>query len=120
MNGKKEVKKMMNYRVEFTEQENGYCYTGEWDTEIVEAETAEEAIELLKAHFEENGGSADAYIYRVRLEKVILYGLDEEVMVNMEQDTFVDEETGYEIYVTEDGRWIAEDDAIGEWVQIRA
>ena len=41
-------------------------------------------------------------------------------MVNMEQDTFVDEETGYEIYVTEDGRWIAEDDAIGEWVQIRA
>ena len=58
--------------------------------------------------------------YRVKLEKVILYGLDEEVMVNMEQDTFVDEETGYEIYVTEDGRWIAEDDAIGEWVQIRA
>ena len=71
MNGKKEVKKMMNYRVEIT-------------------------------------------------EKVTLYGLDEEVMVNMEQDTFVDEETGYEIYVTEDGRWIAEDDAIGEWVQIRA
>ena len=57
---------MMNYRVEFTEQENGYCYTGGWDTEIVEAETAEEAIELLKAHFAENDGDPEAYIYRVR------------------------------------------------------
>lgn len=39
--------------------------------------------------------------------------------VDTAQETFVDEETGYEIYVTEDGRWIAEDEAIGEWVQIK-
>ena len=111
---------MRNYRVEFTEQENGYCYTGGWDTEIVEAETAEEAIELLKSHFDENDGNSEDYIYRIRnMENVTLHGLDEEVTVYMEQKTFTDEETGYEIYVTEDGRWIAEDDAIGEWVQIR-
>lgn len=55
---------MKEYRVEFTEQENGYCYRGQWDTEIVEGETAEEAIELLKAHFVENGGDPEAYIYR--------------------------------------------------------
>lgn len=111
---------MRNYRVEFTEQENGYCYTGGWDTEIVEAETAEEAIELLKAHFDENDENSEDYIYRIiNMEKVTLHGLDEEVTVYMEQKTFTDEETGYEIYVTEDGRWIAEDDAIGEWVQIR-
>lgn len=53
------------------------------------------------------------------LEKVMLNGLNEEVLVDMEQETFADENTGYEIYVTEDGRWIAEDDAIGEWVQIK-
>ena len=53
------------------------------------------------------------------MEKVRLYGLDVDVMVNMEQETFIDPDTGYEIYITEDGRWIAEDDAIGEWVQIK-
>ena len=103
---------MREYRVEFTEKENNYNCTGEWYTEVVEAETAEEAIELLKAHFDENGGDSEDYIYRIRnMEKVTLHGLDEEVTVYMEQKTFTDEETGYEIYVTEDGRWIAEDDA---------
>ena len=57
---------LKEYRVEFTEQENGYFYTGGWDTEIVEAGTAKEAIELLKAHFTENGGDPDDFIYRVR------------------------------------------------------
>lgn len=102
---------MREYRVEFTEKENNYNYTGEWYTEVVEAEIAEEAIELLKAHFDENGGDSEDYIYRIRnMEKVTLHGLDEEVAVYMEQKTFTDEETGYEIYVAEDGRWIAEDD----------
>ena len=53
------------------------------------------------------------------MEKVKLYGLDVDVMVNMEQETFIDSDTGYEIYIAEDGRWIAEDDAIGEWVQVK-
>lgn len=111
---------MKEYRVEFTEQGNGYCYTGGWDTEIVEAETAEEAIELLKAHFTENGGDPDDFIYRIRnLETVTLYGLNEKTTVYMGQKTFTDTDTGYEIYIAEDGRWIAEDDATGEWVQVK-
>lgn len=112
---------MKEYRVEFTEQGDGYCYTGMWDTEIVEAETAEEAIELLKAHFTENGGDPDDFIYRIRnLETVTLYGLNEKTTVYMEQKTFIDPDTGYEIYITKDGRWITEDDAIGEWVQVKS
>ncbi len=54
-----------------------------------------------------------------KMEKIKIYGMDEEVMVNLDQDTFIDEATGYEIYIAEDGRWIAEDDALGEWVQIK-
>lgn len=37
----------------------------------------------------------------------------------MSQKPIFDEETGYYLFKTEDGRWIAQDDAIGEWVQIR-
>ena len=111
---------MKEYRVEFTEQENGYCYTGGWDNEIVEAKTAEEAVELLKANILENGGDPNEFIYRVRhLETVTLYGLNEKAAVYMEQKTFIDPDTGYEIYIAEDGRWITEDNAIGEWVQVK-
>ena len=111
---------MKEYRVEFTEQENGYRYGGMWDTEITEAETAEEAVELLKANILENGGDPNEFIYRVRhLETVTLYGLNEKTTVYMGQKTFTDLETGYEIYVAEDGRWIAEDDATGEWIQVK-
>lgn len=53
------------------------------------------------------------------MEKVRLYGLDVDVMVNMEQKTFIDPDTRYEIYITEDGRWVAEDDATGGWVQVK-
>ena len=53
------------------------------------------------------------------MEKVKLYGLDVNAMVNMEQETFIDPDTGYEIYIAENGRWVAEDDAIGEWVQVK-
>lgn len=55
----------------------------------------------------------------VMREIVTIYGLDEEVEVDMNQKTFIDQDTGYTIYVTENGRWIAEDDALGEWVQIK-
>ena len=112
---------LKEYRVEFTEQKNGYCYNGMWDTEIAEAETAEEAIELLKVHFTENGGDPGEFIYRVgNLETVTLYGLNEKTTVYMGQETFIDPNTGYEIYIAEDGRWVAEDDAIGEWVQVKS
>ena len=57
---------MEEFRVEYTEQENNYNYSGTWAVEIVEAETAEEAIELLKQHFIENDVDPAIYIYRVR------------------------------------------------------
>ena len=39
--------------------------------------------------------------------------------VDLNQETFIDEETFYLIYIAEDGSWIAEDDALGEWVQVK-
>ena len=57
---------MEEFRVEYTEQENYYTYSGTWTVEIVEAETAEEAIELLKQHYIENDVDPAIYIYRVR------------------------------------------------------
>lgn len=62
----KEEAKVREYRVEFTEKENGYCYMGEWGTEIVEAETAEEAVELLKAYFTESEEDCERFVYRIR------------------------------------------------------
>ena len=56
---------MKKYRVEYTEQENNYTFAGMWADEIVEAETANEAIELLKQYFTENDTNPDDYIYRV-------------------------------------------------------
>ena len=34
---------MKEFHVHYTDAPEGYCYTGQWDTEIVEAESAEEA-----------------------------------------------------------------------------
>ena len=111
---------LKEYRVFYTESEHGYTYRGEWYDETVTAETAEAAIELLKAYILENGGDPNDFIYRVRhLETVTLYGLNEKTTVYMGQKTFIDTDTGYEIYIAEDGRWIAENDAIGEWVQVK-
>ena len=59
---------MKEFRVEYTEQENNYTFTGMWADEIVEAETAEEAIELLKQHFVENDADPEDYIYRTHID----------------------------------------------------
>ena len=53
------------------------------------------------------------------IETVRLFWLNERVKVYIRQKPIFDKETGYDIYISEDGRWIAQDDAIGEWVQIR-
>ena len=58
---------MEEFRVEYTGQENNYSYSGTWADEIVEAETAEEAIELLKQHFIENDATPEDYIYRAHI-----------------------------------------------------
>ena len=59
---------MKEFRVEYTEQENYYSFTGTWAVEIVDAETVEEAIELLKQHFIENDADPEDYIYRTHID----------------------------------------------------
>ena len=63
---------MEEFRVEYTEQENNYTYSGTWAVEIVEAEAAEEAVELLKQHCIENDVDPAIYIYRVRNDSEII------------------------------------------------
>lgn len=58
------------YKVEITEEENGYCYTGEWDGDFlpkgyVEAVNEREAEELAREYIRDNDGDPDEYIYRV-------------------------------------------------------
>ena len=55
---------MKNIRVEFTEKENNYTFTGEWYEEVVEAETKEEAIEIIKSWLTEQGEDCERFIYR--------------------------------------------------------
>ena len=45
---------MKEFYVHYTDAAEGYCYTGQWDTEIVEAESAEEAVELVKDYILES------------------------------------------------------------------
>lgn len=59
---------MKKFRVEYTEHENNYNYSGTWADEIVEAETAEEAIELLKQYFIDNDADPEDYIYRTHID----------------------------------------------------
>lgn len=61
---------MNKYKVEMTEKENTYCYTGEWDSDFysenyIEAENEDEAIEFAKNYLNENGSNADDYIFRI-------------------------------------------------------
>ena len=62
---------MKKFVVEITAAENGYCFTGEWDSDFVpggyiEAENEEEAEDLARTYINENGGDAEDYIYRVK------------------------------------------------------
>lgn len=68
---------MKKFRVEMTDAVNGYCFTGEWDSDFcpddIEAETEEEAIEFAKDYFVEqciNIGNDDIdvedYIFRAK------------------------------------------------------
>ena len=63
---------MEEFRVEYTEQENNYTYSGTWAVELVDAETAEEASELLKQHFIEIDVEPEICIYRVRNDSEII------------------------------------------------
>lgn len=61
---------MKKFYVEMTEEENGYCYTGEWACAFpqgyVEAESEEEAIAFAKSYVSEHGADDNAYIYRAK------------------------------------------------------
>lgn len=51
------------YRVDYTFKEDGYTYRGEWYSEDVQAESEDEAIELVKQWIDEIGGDSDMFIY---------------------------------------------------------
>lgn len=61
---------MKKFIVEMTAQENGYGYTGEWDSDFIqnpiEADSEEEAIEFAKDYLNENGDCASNFIFRTR------------------------------------------------------
>lgn len=51
------------YRVDYIFKEDGYTYTGEWYSEDVQAESEDEAIELIKQWIDEIGGDSDMFVY---------------------------------------------------------
>lgn len=113
-------KYLTTYCVEFTEKTNNYNYIGKWYCEYVIADYAEQAIEILKDKIAEQGDNPDKYIYTIKgIESVNLFWTNDVVRFYTKQDPIFDENTGLYLFKTEDGRWIAQDDAIGEWLQIR-
>lgn len=79
------------YKVEFTEQENNYCYTGGWDDVIIAAESEEEAIELAKDWINENMVSYPyesmvRYPYEIEDGKIIFPGLESEKYIYRVKD----------------------------------
>ena len=112
--------KLLIYRVEFTGKNNDNVYLQEWFREFVIAENGKQAIEFLKHRLNITGNNPENYIYTIKgIETVYLFWNNESIKVYMSQKPVFDEETDYYLYKTEDGRWIAHDDAIDEWVQIR-
>jgi len=61
---------MKKFNIEITEQENGYGFTGEWDSDFIqdpiEAESEEEAIEFAKDYINEHEANANDYIFRAK------------------------------------------------------
>lgn len=112
--------KLLIYRVEFIVKNNDNVYLQEWLREFVIAENGKQAIEFLKHQLNITGNNPENYIYTIKgIETVYLFWNNESAKVYMSQKPVFDLETGYYLYKTEDGRWIAKDEAIGEWVQIR-
>ena len=90
-----------------------------WFREFITAENGKQAIEFLKRQLNITGNNPENYIYTIRgIGTVCLFWNNEPVKVYMAQKPVFDEETGYYIFKTGDGRLIAEDEAIGEWIQI--
>ena len=111
---------LLIYRVEFTGKNNDNVYLQEWFREFITAENGKQAIEFLKRRLNNTGNKSENYIYTIRgIETVYLFWNHESVKVYMKQKPIFDEDTNYYLFKTEDGRWIAYDGAIGEWVQIR-
>ena len=111
---------LLKYRVEFTRKNNDNIYVQEWSQEFIIAENGKQAIEFLKHQLNITGNNPENYIYTIRgIETVYLFWNHESVKVYMKQKPIFDEDTKYYLFKTEDGRWIAYDGTIGEWVQIR-
>ena len=113
-------KKLVSYRVEYINKNKDNIYLQEWFHVNIRAADGKQAIEFLKGEFDKIGENPENYIYTIKgIETVYLFWNNEPVKVYMKQKPIFDEDTNYYLFKTEDGRWIAEDDAIGEWVQIR-
>ena len=113
-------KKLVSYRVEYINKNKDNIYLQEWFHVYIRAADGKQAIEFLKGEFDKIGENPENYIYTIRgIETVCLFWDNEPVKVYMKQKPIFDEETGYHLFKTEDRRWIAQDDAIGEWIQIR-
>ena len=60
----------MKYRVSITERDNGYGYTGEWDSDTFQddivADSPSEALYIAKGYLTENGVDASDYIFKIK------------------------------------------------------
>ena len=54
-----------------TKKENGYCYTGEWDSDyfpdLISADDEDEALYVATDWMLHNGDDPDEFIFKVRL-----------------------------------------------------
>lgn len=79
------------YKIEFTESENSYCYTGEWDNVIMYADSEEMALALAKDWINENMVSYPyesmvRYPYEIEDGKIIFPGLESEKYIYRVKD----------------------------------
>lgn len=59
---------MKKYVVEFTEAENTACYTGEWYSEITEAESYVDAFDNIKQLMIEDDVEPEEFIFRAKAD----------------------------------------------------
>lgn len=85
---------MKKYRVEITEVENTYCYTGEWDSDFMQddinAVSADEAIEIAKDIINADGGNADDYLFRIKEERPYVDDKDKAEVLEAVKSLFVE------------------------------
>lgn len=67
---------MRKYRVEYTEAENTACYTGEWYSEIIEADSYVDAFDNIKQLMIEDDVEPEEFIFRAKTDEDIEWVYD--------------------------------------------